>query len=73
MEEIKVIEADAEQLPQEREWFIPLMDWGGDGGKWCSGSAFRSKEDAIKTIRDNSTPGTQARIIRVVLPFKAIA
>ena len=72
MDELKVESDNCTPMPHALEWFIPLMDWLGNGEYWCAGSMTRTKEDAEMQIRDSSQEVKQARIVHVMLPCKVI-
>lgn len=72
MDEIKVESANSTPVPAAKEWFIPLMDWNGDGCCWCAGSPEETAAAAEMQIRNCRPEVKMGRIIRVVLPCKEI-
>jgi hypothetical protein len=74
---IRMVEATASPLPTEREWFIPVMDFEGDGRYWIVGSAEKTATEAEMQIGEKKgwilgKEIQQARIVRVVLPCKVV-
>jgi hypothetical protein len=71
MNEIKVESANTMPLSTAQEWFIPMMDYTGNGDYWGAGTVARTKEEAEMQIRSCDAV-KQGRIVRVLLPCKVV-
>jgi hypothetical protein len=68
---VHVIEAAAVQVPTEREWFIPVIDFAGVGNFWTAYNPRSTLEEAQYVIINARPPGPSlACILRVKLPCR---
>jgi hypothetical protein len=74
MDEVKVETVSSMPVSTEQEWFIALVDWQGSGDFWGISPMYRTRREAEFYVRNADCVGEakQARIVRVVLPCKAL-